>query len=132
MILRRAIAALALALVVAPAATAAEPQVYRLSAAEIERAKAAAALRTDTDTQALLPDPERDRRLATSLYADAAPRDRKLHGEVGMFIGSGGARGVFGSIGAPLGDDGLAQFSFDTGRYPARQLQPYRWQQQRR
>lgn len=124
-------AALALLLVIA-APAAAEQQVYRLSDADRAAAIASAAQRPEAAGNALLPDPTRDRILGASLYADDAPaRDGKPHGEIGMFIGSGGARGIFGTIGAPIGDTGFAQFSFDTGRYPAPRYRPYRWNQAR-
>ena len=48
-----------------------------------------------------------------SLFEGDLPRDRQLHGEVGAFVGSGGARGVFGSAAMPLGDNGVAAFSFE-------------------
>ena len=99
----------------------AEPQVYALSPAEAAAAKEAASHRTDTDTPALLPDPERDRALATSLYPTEPRRDRAVHGEVGMMIGSGGARGIYGAFGVPLGETGFASFSFENTQLPTNQ-----------
>lgn len=127
----RHLVAIALALAAAtPALAAPEPQIYRLSPAERDAAIAAASQRTETD--ALLPDPDRDHILGSSLYASDAPRKPEVHGEVGAFIGSGGARGVFGTIGAELGENVFAQFSFEQSRLPAFQYRPYRWQQQAR
>ena len=129
---RMMLRAASLALLFAGAASA-EPQVYRLSDADRAAAIAAGANRPEAPGSALLPpalpdDPDRERVLSHSLYPDDAPaRDNRVHGEVGTFIGSGGAAGFFGTIGTPLGNDGFAQFSFDTGRYPTRSLQPYRW-----
>jgi hypothetical protein len=39
-----------------------------------------------------------------------------IHGEVGMMMGTGGARSMYGSAAVPLGDHGSAAFSFMTGR----------------
>lgn len=121
-----------------PVATA-PTAVYRLSPADRDATIAAAALQPERPGSALLPPPtttapanalapsaERDAILSHSLYADnATAPDRRPHGEVGMFIGSGGSRGIFGTIGMPLGDNGFASFSFDTGRYQGFGLQPY-------
>jgi hypothetical protein len=127
------------ALAAEPVATA-PTMVYRLSPADRDAAIAAAALQPERPGSALLPPPttapanalapsaERDAILSRSLYADdAAAPDRRPHGEVGMFIGSGGSRGIFGTVGMPLGDNGVASFSFDTGRYQGLGLQPYGW-----
>lgn len=46
--------------------------------------------------------------------------DRQIHGEVGMMIGTGGARGVFGSAVAPLGDSGSVAVAFENSRYGGR------------
>ena len=123
-----------------PVATA-PTAVYRLSPADRDATIAAAALQPERPGSALLPPPtttapanalapsaERDAILSHSLYADnATAPDRRPHGEVGMFIGSGGSRGIFGTIGMPLGDNGFASFSFDTGRYQGLGLHPYGW-----
>lgn len=42
--------------------------------------------------------------------------DRRVHGEIGMEIGSGGSRALFGTAMIPLGESGSAQMSFMTGR----------------
>ena len=118
-------AALLFAALLSGAATAAGPQVYRLTPAERDAAIAAAAQRPESPGGALLPDPERDRILGNSLYGNESVRDNKPHGEVGMFIGSGGARGIYGTTGIPLGNNGYAQFSFGTGRMPGYGLSPY-------
>lgn len=104
----------------------AEPQVYRLSPAQVEAAKAAAALRPESPSPALLPptqlppallaSPDRDNILGSSLYGGDRP-DTKIHGEVGMFIGTGGARGLYGTTAVPLGENGMAQFSFSTSQF---------------
>ena len=129
---------LAIVLLVAAPALAQEPQIYRLTPAQIDAAQAEASHRTDTDTPALLPDPNRDRILGSSLYGSDAPRDNKVHGEVSLFVGTGGARGIAATIGAPIGENAYAQFSFSQGRlpgqyfYPYGPYRPYRWDQQRR
>ena len=43
-----------------------------------------------------------------------------LWGEVGAFVGTGGARGMFGSAAVPLGSDGFAAFSFEHSDYGRR------------
>ena len=69
--------------------------------------------------------PEEVRRI----LADAAEKPRmipdkagepskKIRGEMGVMIGTGGARAAYGSAVVPLGDRGVAAFSFETGRYP--------------
>ncbi|ATE63805.1 hypothetical protein [Rhizorhabdus dicambivorans] len=42
---------------------------------------------------------------------------RQVHGEVGMFVGTGGARGMFGSAVAPIGDSGSIAIAFENSRY---------------
>ena len=128
------------------APTAAPTTIYRLSPADRDAAIAAAALQPERPGSALLPPPtatapmasvpanalapsaERDAMLSRSLYADngSVLPDRRPHGEVGMFIGSGGSRGIFGTVGMPIGDNGFASFSFDTGRFQQPLLQPFR------
>jgi hypothetical protein len=114
-----------MAMLAGPAA--AQEQVYRLSPAEREAAIARAAMQPERPALLLTPEPvpaaglqqsaERDAILNNSLYGAVRP-DRRPHGEVGVFIGSGGARGIFGATAVPLGDDGMAQLSFSTGRFP--------------
>lgn len=90
----------AVLLVLAAAPCAAQPgTVYRLTPDEIAKA-----------SQAPVVDPLFDR----SLFDETeVRRDRRVHGEVGAFVGTGGARGVFGSAAVPLGDSGFAAFSFE-------------------
>ncbi len=49
---------------------------------------------------------------------DAAPvrKDRAIHGEMGVTVGTGGMRGVFGTALVPLGDSGMAALSFEDYR----------------
>ena len=119
-------------------APASAPQIYRLTPAERDAAIAAAALKPEsrggallpaTGGEALKPSAERDAILGNSLYGDTV-RDKRLHGEVGMFIGTGGARGIYGSTAVPLGETGMAQFSFESSQFSGRSLQPYQWQRQ--
>jgi hypothetical protein len=114
-----------MAMLAAPAV--AQEQVYRLSPADRDAAIAKAAMQPERPALLLTPEPApvaglppsaaRDAILNNSLYGEARP-DRRPHGEVGMFIGSGGARGIFGTTAVPLGDTGMASFSFSTGRFP--------------
>lgn len=41
--------------------------------------------------------------------------DHKIHGEMGMEIGSNGSHALYGTAVVPLGDSGSASFSFLTG-----------------
>ncbi|MBD3760613.1 hypothetical protein O4H52_00170 [Sphingomonadaceae bacterium G21617-S1] len=45
---------------------------------------------------------------------------KQIHGEVGMFVGTGGARGVFGSMVAPVGDSGSIALAFENSRFGRR------------
>jgi hypothetical protein len=47
----------------------------------------------------------------------AARRDRKIHGEVGVGIGSRGSNSQYGTVVAPLGDSGTAAFSYERSDY---------------
>lgn len=42
-----------------------------------------------------------------------------IHGEIGAVIGTGGTRGIFGTALVPLGDRGMAAFSFEDFRTDA-------------
>lgn len=87
-------------------------EVYRLSPAEIEATLDAAAARHASQLPVMPP-------LATT---SPLLKDGRTHGEVGMMIGSGGARSFWGNTYVPLGQNGAAAFSFSTGRWPG---QPY-------
>lgn len=82
----------------------ASAQVYSLSPAEKSAAIEAASQRPDADDPALLP---------------ALPQDRRLHGEFGAMIGTGGARGIYGTVGVALGDTGHATFGVSHIRLPS-------------
>ncbi|WP_136163387.1 hypothetical protein [Sphingomonas flavalba] len=43
--------------------------------------------------------------------------DRRVHGEVGFMIGTGGTRGFYGAAAIPLGDNAGAMISFSQQRY---------------
>jgi hypothetical protein len=43
--------------------------------------------------------------------------DRKIHGEMGVMIGSHGTRGAYGTAAIPLGDHAGAVVSFEKSRY---------------
>ncbi len=49
---------------------------------------------------------------------ESEARENRIHGEVGMSIGTGGAREISGAINTPLGTDGQAIISGSTGRWP--------------
>jgi hypothetical protein len=40
----------------------------------------------------------------------------EVHGEIGMEVGTGGTRAMYGTAAVPLGQNGSAAFSFMTGR----------------
>ena len=42
---------------------------------------------------------------------------RQIHGEVGVMIGTGGERGMFGTAAIPLGSDAGAVISFESNRF---------------
>ena len=101
-------------LTITQAATAEAPTggtVYRLSPDEIAK--------IDPNPRAQDPklayDPLFDRSLFDN--PNAAPRDRRAHGQVGAFVGSGGSNGVFGTTTVPIGDTGSASFSFENSNY---------------
>lgn len=81
--------------------------VTRWTPERIEAAKEAAAVRNmNTDTNVV----------------NGTPTDRRVHGEMGVAIGTGGYRSIYGTAIAPLGNDGVFAFSFentqsDQGRY---------------
>ena len=108
---------------------AAEPEVYRLTPEQKEAAINSASRQPERAAPLLMPNPEpgsagllpsaeRDAILGNSLYGERRT-DKKVHGEVGMFIGSGGARGIYGTTAMPLGENGVASFSFEHSRLPS-------------
>ena len=58
---------------------------------------------------------------AVTASEPVSPR-RQVHGEVGAMIGTGGARGLFGTMLAPIGDDGFAALQFETTRTGERRI----------
>jgi hypothetical protein len=84
----------------------AEPLVFSLSPEAREAAIDAASRQPERNPLILGQAPE------------TAAQDRRIHGEVGFSIGTGGTRSVFGTTMVPLGDDAAAAFSFSTGRFP--------------
>ena len=89
---------LAAALLSAPAFAADVPRAalgdeHRLSPAEVQKILDEAAARRE-----IVGDPE----------------PRRIEGELGVAIGTGGYREAFGTAVVPLGQDGTAIFSFDT------------------
>lgn len=76
-------------------------QVYRLSPEEVLRLQ-----REST---------ERAADYSTDQFA--RPRDGKVHGEVGVGIGTGGYRSLYGALGVPLGEDGSAAFAFESTQF---------------
>ncbi|WBO24218.1 hypothetical protein [Sphingomonas abietis] len=43
--------------------------------------------------------------------------DRRIHGEVGVMVGSNGARGAYGTAAIPLGDNAGAMVSVESSHY---------------
>ena len=75
---------------------------HRLSEAEVQKVLDAAALK-------------REAKGATAPQAEAIPPPpRPIEGEVGVSIGTGGYREVFGTAVVQVGKDGVAIISFDT------------------
>jgi len=103
-------------LLAAPAAA----EIVRLSPAERDAVIAAAAngpersavLTPETAARASV----LDRSLYPEFYGEGpAERDRKVHGEVTMFAGSGGTFGMSGTAVVPVGDNGSAAVSIMQG-----------------
>lgn len=93
----------------------AEPVTFTLTEAqkqEILSAKAEAELAAPTLTTSAFDDPR------FSSNPDDLPRlsDRRPRGEIGMMVGTGGARGVYGVTSVPLGSNGSATFGFENSR----------------
>ena len=82
------------------AAEPAAPSEIRLTQTEIDRILADAA----------------HKREARPRPVDAAPPERKVHGEVGLEVGSDGYRSVYGTSALELPDGGFAILSFQTAR----------------
>ena len=76
------------------------PSEIRLTPAEIERVLADASYKRHARPQPV----------------DAAPPERKVHGEVGLEVGSDGYRSVYGTSALELPDGGFAILSFQTAR----------------
>jgi hypothetical protein len=76
-----------------------------------------------SDTIALTPEQREaaleagETRAAEQSLANGA-RDRRLHGEVGVEIGSRGERAAYGTLVAPIGQNGVAAISYGTGQGP--------------
>ena len=69
---------------------------------------------TDAEKEALIAGKAAD---DLAMLADS-PRliDRRPHGEVGVMIGTGGARGIYGVTSVPIGDNGWASFGFENSQ----------------
>jgi hypothetical protein len=48
-------------------------------------------------------------------FDEGSAGDHRIHGEVGVEVGTGGTRAAYGTAVVPLGDTGVAAFSFETG-----------------
>lgn len=56
-----------------------------------------------------------ERQAVETLNEDGS--DRRIHGEVGAMIGTGGARSLYGTAAIPLGENGGAIVSFENSRF---------------
>lgn len=104
-------------LLAALAAPAQATEVIRLSEAQREAVLEAAANGPERP-QVLTPEPAlRSSVLTTPLYPgpDDGTPDRRVHGEVSMFAGSGGTFGVSGTAVMPVGNSGMAAISLMRG-----------------
>jgi hypothetical protein len=110
-------------LLMVPVPGMAEGVVHRLSPEARAAAIDQASRQPERDTRASVLRPER----VEGRAPEDAARDRRVHGEVGFSVGTGGMRSVFGSTVMPLGDTGTAAFSFSTGRFPGQVMQPGPW-----
>ena len=55
---------------------------------------------------------------ATDKELQGGGGDRRVHGEIGVEIGSRGERAAYGTLVAPIGQNGMAAVSYGTGRGP--------------
>lgn len=85
------------------AAQTSQPQTIRLSPEQIALIRDS---RTDATATA-----------ATASQLSGGGQDKAVHGEVGMMIGTNGARGVFGTAAIPLGEKSGAVISFEDSRF---------------
>ena len=99
-IVRTIFAALIAVPSLASATPPAAPSEIRLTQAEIDQVLADAARKREARPQAVVDELQ----------------GRKVHGEVGFEIGSGGYRSVYGTSALELPDGGFAILSFQTGR----------------
>jgi hypothetical protein len=91
----------------APVQAADGGSIHRLTDAEIDAIAVAQAQRTDT-----APLLGQANKLATIEEDGNARPKRKMHGEIGFGVGTGGYSQVFGTVVAPLGNNGIFAFSF--------------------
>jgi hypothetical protein len=108
------IAAMALAVVLIPAiagAQAASPQVVATAPA----GPPPPAARPDSQI-ASVPDASGD---VDDAQAQAAPKARRVRGEVSVGVGTGGYREVEGAATAPVGDTGEASVAIDASQFSA-------------
>jgi hypothetical protein len=58
--------------------------------------------------------------------SDSESLGRRIHGEMGVMIGSNGTRGIYGTADIPLGENAGATVSFESSRfgYPRSRLTP--------
>lgn len=84
------------------ASAAAEPVTMRLSDAERD-----AILDANTEASAAA---------ARGEPAEAEEQGRRIHGEVGVMVGTNGTRGIYGVADVPLGENGGATIAFESSR----------------
>ncbi len=106
----------------AVSSTASATEVVRLSAAERDRVLDAAANGPERQPVLTPLQTQRTSVLDRSLYPEfygedgtSGVRDRKVHGEVSMFAGTGGTFGMSGTAVMPVGDTGSAAISVMQG-----------------
>ena len=91
----------------------ATPTEHRLSPAEVERILEEAARKREGRS---VVDPAQ----VVADESEEAKPGLPVHGEVGVSIGTGGYRSVYGTAFMPLPDDGFAILSFESSRFPTR------------
>jgi len=60
---------------------------------------------------------ERSRPFSGELPVNGLGGIGPIHGEVGMFVGTGGSRGVYGRAVAPVGENGQVAIAFENSRF---------------
>lgn len=110
--------AFAIALTLAGGAGLAMPSIAQTAPAAGSPTSADTIRLTDEQRDKILDGNTEDSAAAARGELTSAERaDRRIHGEVGMMIGTNGARGIYGTAAIPLGDNAGAVVSIESSRF---------------